>query len=203
MFTDKMPLHRCSSVKSVAHSLASPSVLLLSLLLLPLASGCAAVEKPTATFRGMDVADITPQGFTMNVDLDVHNPNSVALPLTDADYTLSLGGVNVVENSKIHPDARIPANGTGSVTIPIPVSFENLLAAGKGIRQGGGKVPWGIDAGLNFETGLPILGTQRVPLRHEGTLDVRELLTRNWGTILTSPAARELAQEVLGGMFKY
>ena len=180
-----------------------PSLMCLLISLLPLGFGCATVEKPTATFRGMDVADITPHGFTMNVDLDVHNPNAVSLPLTDAEYTLSLGGVNVVENSKIRPDARIPAHGTGPVTIPIPVSFENLLAAAKNIRQGGGKVQWGIDAGLNFETGLPILGVQHVPIRHEGTLDVRELLTRNGGTILTSPAARELAQEVLGGIFKY
>ena len=143
-----------------------PSLIGILMGLLPLAVGCTAVEKPTATFRGMDVADITPHGFTMNVDLDVHNPNSVSLPLTDADYTLSLGGVNVVENSIIRPDARIPAHGTGPVTIPIPVSFENLLTAAKHIRQGGGKLQWGIDAGLNFETGLPILGTQRVPIRH-------------------------------------
>lgn len=180
-----------------------PWLIVLSLSLLVLGGGCAAVEKPTATFRGMDVAEVTPRGFTMNVDLDVHNPNAVSLPLTGAEYTLSLGGVDVVENSKIRPEARIPAHGTGPVTIPIPVSFENLLAASKGIRQGGGKVQWGVDAGLNFETGLPILGTQRVPLRHEGTLDVRELLSKNWGTILTSPAARELAQQVLGGMFKF
>ena len=69
----------------------------LLLTLLAIGTGCTPVEKPTATFRGMDVADITPHGFTMNVDLDVHNPNSVSLPLTDAEYTLSLGGVNVVD----------------------------------------------------------------------------------------------------------
>ena len=179
-----------------------PSFACLLLGLLTLVGGCAGVERPTASFAAMDVADITPRGFTMNVDVDVHNPNAVALPLADADYSLSIGGANVIESTKVHPDARIPANGTGRVTIPVPVTFEHLLSASKGIRQGGGKVGYGFDAGLNFDTGLPIIGVQRVPIRHEGTLDVRELLTRNWGTILSSPAAKEVAQQVLGGMFK-
>jgi LEA14-like dessication related protein len=179
-----------------------PSLFALFLALLTLGGGCASVQKPTASFRSMDVTDVTPRGFTMSVDLDVHNPNAVALPLANADYSLSFAGASIVENAKVRPDARIPANGTGQVTIPIPVTFENLLSASKGIRQGGGKLSYGLDAGLNFDTGLPVIGVQRVPLRYEGTLDVRELLSRNWGTILTSPAAKELAQQVLGGMFK-
>jgi LEA14-like dessication related protein len=179
------------------------SIVILLLSPLSLIGGCAAVQKPTASVRGMDVSDVTARGFTMNVDVDVHNPNAVALPLTDAEYSLSIGGADIVENSRVRPAAKIPANGTGTLTIPVPVTFENLLAASKGIRQGGGKVSYGIDAGLNFDTGLPVVGVQRVPLRHQGTLDVRELLSRNWGTILNSPAARELAQQVLGGIFKF
>ena len=179
-------------------SLSTPLVILLGL-----AAGCTAPRKPTATFRGMDVTDVNARGFTMNVEVDVENPNAVALPLSNAEYTLSLGGVDVVENSRLRPNARIPANGRGAVTIPVPVTFENLLAASKGIRQGGGKVQYGIDAALNFDTGVPVIGVQRVPLRHQGTLDVRELLSRNWGTILNSPAAKELAQQVLGGMFRF
>ena len=180
-----------------------PTRFTILLSLLTLAGGCAAVQKPTAKFRGMEVGNVTARGFTMDLEVDVHNPNAVALPLDNAEYSLSLGGVDVVENTKVRPDARIPARGTGTVTIPVPVSFENLLAASRGIRQGGGKVQYGIDAGLNFDSGLPVLGVQRVPLRHQGTLDVRELLSRNWGTILNSPAAKELAQQVLGGLFKF
>jgi LEA14-like dessication related protein len=181
---------------------SSPVLALLSLLAIA-GGGCAAVQKPTASFRSMEVSDVTSRGFLMNVDVDVHNPNAAAIPLTNAEYSLTLGGVDIVENTRVRPEARIPANGTGTVTIPVPVTFENLLAAGKGIRQGGGKVRYGFDAGLNFDTGLPVLGVQRVPLRHEGTLDVRELLSRNWGTILNSPAAKELAQQVLGGLFRF
>jgi LEA14-like dessication related protein len=139
----------------------------------------------------------------MNVDVDVQNPNAVALPLSNVDYGLGLGGVKVIDKARAKPASSIPANGTGTVTIPVALTFENLLAAEEAIRKGGGAVEYALNAGLNFDTGLPVIGVQRVPIRHEGTLDVRELLSRNWGTILTSPAARELAQQVLGGTFRF
>lgn len=163
--------------------------------------GCSNVQRPTAAFRSMSIGDVTPKGFTMNVDVDVANPNAVALPLSNADYGLALGGVKVIESGKAKPSASIPANGTGTVTLPIPLTFENLLATEESIRKGGGSIKYTLDAGLSFDTGLPILGVQRVPFAYEGTLNVKELLKNNWRTILNSPAAKELAQKALGGLF--
>jgi LEA14-like dessication related protein len=173
------------------------------LCLLICAGGCAGVQRPTASFKTMSIGDVTARGFTMNVDVDIDNPNAVALPLANADYTLALGGVRVINGAKAKPAASIPARGRGTVTLPVPLTFENLLSAEEAIRKGGGDVTYGLDAGLDFDTGLPILGVQRVPLRHEGTLNVKELLSRNWGTIASSPAAKELAQKILGGLFKF
>ena len=180
-----------------------PSLYAVLLGLLTLAAGCTAPQKPTATFRGMEVADVTPRGFTMNVDLDVQNPNAFALPLERAEYTLSLAGATLVEQGKVEPRGRIPAQGTETVRLPIPVSFDRLLAVGPEIRKSGGKLPYGIDAELHFDSKIPVVGVQRVPIHYQGRLDVRELLSRNWGTILNSPAAKELAQQVLGGMFRF
>ena len=165
--------------------------------------GCGSIQKPTVAFQRMSIGDVTAQGFTMNVDVDIANPNAVAIPLTNADYSIALGGVQVVNAAKVKPSASIPANGHGTISIPIPLSFENLLSAEEAIRKGGGSVPYGLDAAFDFDTGLPVIGNQRVPLRHEGTLNVKELLSKNWGTILNSPAAKELAQKILGGMFKF
>jgi LEA14-like dessication related protein len=167
-----------------------------------LAGGCSSAQRPTAAFKAMSINDVSPRGFVMNVDVDVANPNPVALPLTNADYSVSLGGVKVIDGGKVKPDARIPANGHSTITIPVPLTFENLLSVEESIRKGNGSVPYGLDAALNFDTGLPVLGVQRVPFGHEGTLNVKELLQRNWSTILTSPAAKELAQKVLGGFLK-
>jgi LEA14-like dessication related protein len=175
----------------------------LSLALLLLAGGCGSIQRPTAAFKNMTLGEVTPSGFVMNVDVDVANPNAVAIPLTNADYSVSLGGIKVVDGGKVKPEARIPANGRSTITIPVPLTFENLLSAEESIRKGSGQVTYDLDAGLNFDTGLPVIGVQRVPLQHQGTLDVKSLLQKNWSTVLTSPAAKELAQKVLGGLFKF
>src|SRR5436190_1488160 len=164
---------------------------------------CSAVQRPTAAFRSANVSDVSAKGFTLNVDVDVANPNSFGLPLTNTDYSLAVGGSKLIDNAKIKPAANIPANGKGTVTIPVPLSFENLLSVSDAIRKGGGTVKYGLDAGLSFDTGMPVVGVQRVPFAYEGSLDVKELLKKNWSTILNSPAAKELAQKVLGGLFNF
>lgn len=174
--------------------------------LLVAAGGCSSlsVQRPTASFRSANVTDVSAKGFTLNVDVDVANPNSFAIPLTNTDYSLNLGGSKLIDNAKFKPAAaNIPASGKGTVTIPVPLSFENLLAVSSAISKGGGTVKYGLDAGLNFDTGMPVVGTQRVPFNYEGSLDVKELLKKNWSTILNSPAAKELAQKVLGGFLNF
>ena len=166
------------------------------------AGGCSSLQRPTASYKSMSISSVSASGFTMNLDVDLANPNSVSLPLTNADYSLSLGGTPVIKSAKVKPASSIPAGGSATITIPVPLTFENLLSAEEAIRKGGGTVDYGFDAGLDFDTGIPVLGVLRAPFRHDGTLNVRELLTRNWGTILSSPAAKELATKVLGGVFK-
>ena len=76
-------------------------------LLVVLAGGCGSVQKPTASFKTMSIGDVSPRGFTMNVDVDIANPNAVALPLANADYSLSLGGVRVVEAAKFKRETTL------------------------------------------------------------------------------------------------
>jgi LEA14-like dessication related protein len=170
--------------------------------LLALVGGCAnlSLRRPTASFRSMSVDDVTGRGFTMNVDVDVENPNSVALPLAGLDYSLDLEGIEVNQRGKVRGSSRIPASGSETITVPVPVTFANLLQAEEAIRRGGGDVSYRLDAGLSFDTGTPLLGDLRVPFEHRGTLSVQKILRQNWGAILSSPEARRLAQRVLGGL---
>src|SRR5689334_14528432 len=91
--------------------------------------GCSAmnIEKPIATITGMTVQDVNASGFTMNFGVDLKNSNKMALPLTAADYKLALSGMNVVEG-KAKPEGSIPAGGSKHVTLPVTLTYENLLA---------------------------------------------------------------------------
>jgi LEA14-like dessication related protein len=166
-----------------------------------LAGGCSNLQQPTASFRSMKLDNIDANGFTMNFDIELQNPNDVELPLSAADYRLNLGDVEILQG-KAKPDGMLPAKGSRNVTLPVSVTYENLLAAEKFIRQSGGNVPFRLDGGLNLGEGLPIVGNSlRVPLKYEGELRLAELLNDPM-LLLKSPAARELAQRALGYLTK-
>jgi LEA14-like dessication related protein len=166
-----------------------------------LSLACSAMQKPTASLSSADVRAITADGFTANFALDVHNPNSFQLPLTNADYALSLGGVQVTKDT-IKPGGSIPANGSTPVTIPVRLSFESLFKAEEAIRAAGGDVPFELDGALGFSggnafTNLAALGIPtKIPLKYSGTLPLRKVLS-DPTVLLNSPAARRLAGEGL------
>ena len=164
-------------------------------------AGCAAlnVQKPTAAVTGMSLAGVDAEGFILDFAVDVSNPNRFALPLASADYELGVGGVEVLEGAA-SPHRSIPANGTLGVTLPVTVAFDNLLRAESAIRDTGGNVPYDLAAELSFDTGNPLAGAVRVPVRHSGTLPLRRVLS-DPEALLRNPAAKKLAASLLGRYF--
>ena len=176
------------------------TLVVLPLLFISLA--CSAIKQPTASFKTMNVTNVTPQGFTMAFDLDVQNPNAVALPLSNSSYKIGMGGVNVLQG-KAKPTGSLPANGSLPVTLPVTMSFENLLAAEKAIVGGGGKVPYSFTGSLDVSTGgaggaaAALLGQSvSIPLKYEGTLDVKSLV-QNPQILMQNPAAKKLAVQLM------
>ena len=174
----------------------------LALLLISVFSvGCAALnlQKPTAAVTGMAVQNVNASGFTMNFDMDVKNPNAIELPIGGADYKLQLSGQQLLDG-KAKPQGSIPASGSKHVTLPVTLTFENLLAAEQGIVKSGGNVPYSLNGGLSFDTGSPLLGTLRVPVQYNGNLPLKEILN-NPQALLQNPAAQKLAKQLIGGLF--
>ena len=178
----------------------APARGLLPLLLIgAFAVGCssaAGLKQPSASVTGMALGEVDAHGFTMNFGLKVFNPNGVALPLLGADYKLGVGGVALL-GGKTKSGGSVPANGSSEVTLPVTVAFENLLAAERAIREGGGDVPYDLQGGLSFDTGNALLGSLRVPLRYKGTLPLKRILS-DPEALLSSEAARKLARDVWG-----
>ena len=176
-----------------------PSVL--PLCLLSLACAQATLQKPTARFESANVGEVTPQGFRVDFGVALNNPNSFSVPLTAADYKLSLGGQQVIDDTYKAKES-IPANGTARMTLPVTVSFEKLLAAEESIRRGNGDVPFTIGGNLAFGAGnnsIPLLGGSgvRVPFEYSGTIPLRSVLS-DPTVLLRSPAARQLAERLFG-----
>ena len=80
--------------------------------LIALCAGCGSVQTPVATYRSMSISDVSARGFTMNVDVDIANPNGVAIPLTTVDYSLALAGSKIIDRARVGTANRsIPAKG--------------------------------------------------------------------------------------------
>lgn len=185
-------LHRQHRISRIALLALCPLICLIT--------GCSTLglQTPTASVTAMSLQDIDAQGLTMNFEVDLKNPNAVALPLANADYALDLGGVKVLSGKAV-PQGSLPANGSTAITLPVRLTYDNLFAAEQAIAKGGGDVPYALDGGLSFSTGNALFGTVRAPLRYSGTLQLRPVLSdpKLW---LQSDAARKLAQKVLGGI---
>lgn len=161
------------------------------------AVGCSSLslKRPTAEFQSARVGEITPQGMTFNFDVRLTNPNSIAVPLAAADYSLALSDVMVVKDT-IKPASDIPANGDTMVTLPVSVTFDNLLKAQDAIRRSV-DVPFAFSGDLSFTTPQKLLSLPlRVPFEYRGTLPVRQVLS-DPAVLLNNPAARKLAGQAL------
>ena len=64
---------------------------------------------------------------SLNVNLDVNNPNSIAASMAKMDYVLSLNGKQVVSTT-LNQGINIPANSKGSVSIPITTDLFQLFS---------------------------------------------------------------------------
>ena len=106
---------------------------LFAVLLVATLPGCAALsrllgqvlEKPTLAFDHAAVKTVSLDGLTLDTVWRVDNPNGFGLDLSRLGYALAVDGHPVA-----HGDApggvKLPAQGTGKVTLPLSFKFHDL-----------------------------------------------------------------------------
>ena len=150
-----------------------PLALALSSILMLLA-GCASLDDlvrsrtPDADLVGVRLADLTAEGVTLDLDVDVTNPNEVPLPIGAFEYAVTSGGAKLAAGDATLADS-IPARGTGRVQVPVALRFDDVLAALRDVRPGA-VVPYDVAATITLDAG-PV-GPIAVPLRRRGELPV-------------------------------
>ncbi len=140
---------------SLSHS---RSALILALVLLVQLGGCATLKlqppqlavtgiKPAASSGGLSAA--------FEIQLNIVNPNGVALPIKGMSYQLALNGVQVLRGAS-GDIASIPAYGNANVSLPVTA---NLFAAPKLLLQladqTANAVDYELSATIDFQGWLP------------------------------------------------
>jgi LEA14-like dessication related protein len=176
-------------------------IMLVGTCVLCLASGAyGALQKPAVTYDSMSVVNIGAEGFTFNLNIQIHNPNSFSIPLGESTYALRIGDVPILQG-RARPTGVVPANGVLPLTLPISLTWPNVLGAEEVMRHNRGDIPYTLEGQLGFGVNAPQLflfnQPLRVPLRYSGVVPVRQWL-KDPSLLLRSPALARLAQIALG-----
>ncbi|HEX2735534.1 MAG TPA: LEA type 2 family protein [Polyangiaceae bacterium] len=87
-----------------------------------------APQKPTVTPVAARVAAVANTGLTLDVDLDVHNPNSFPLIAQRVEGAILLGNGTELGRGSATPPGSIPSKGSARITTRLQVPWSNLGA---------------------------------------------------------------------------
>ncbi|MBC7421605.1 MAG: LEA type 2 family protein [Bdellovibrio sp.] len=89
------------------------------------------LKDPEVNITSVDVANISAKDITLNLKLNIDNPNSVPLKLDKVSYALKFSGQDVTA-WVIDQAVEIPANGKGDVIVPLRFQYNmvnNLISS--------------------------------------------------------------------------
>lgn len=144
--------------------------LFLSLLLL---GGCVAdvvKERPTVEAVRPRIAGIDFSGIDLVFDADIRNPWKFAVNSPQFRYGMEVENATFSSGS-LTTSLDLPARGTGTVSIPVRVSYEDVWDLMDALR-GKNEIPYKLNGALL----IPALGqTWEIPLTYSGTFPVLKL----------------------------
>ena len=76
-----------------------------------LLAGCGVLGKPSANIVDAKLSDLSLEGVTVALKVDVKNPYPVAVPLTNVEYSLASKQESILTGSLTNPGS-IPARGS-------------------------------------------------------------------------------------------
>lgn len=133
-----------------------------------LLTGCGVLGKPSASIVDATLADLSLEGVTVALKVDVKNPYPVAVPLTNVEYSLASREESILTGALEKPGS-IPARGSKTLDVPLRVKFADVLAAVEGLKLGA-VVPYAVN--MNFNLDVPGGEKLSLPLKKEGELPI-------------------------------
>lgn len=143
-------------------------VLAMMFAVLSLVSGCGVLGKPSANIVDAKLADLSLEGVTVALKVDVKNPYPIAVPLTSVEYALTSKQESILTGALDNPGS-IPARGSKTLDVPLKVKFADVLSAVDGLKLGA-VVPYAVN--MNFNLDVPGGEKLSLPLKEEGELPI-------------------------------
>jgi LEA14-like dessication related protein len=140
-----------------------------------LGAGCAllskAVQKPSVAFERLSVRSISLDEASVDVHLNVQNPNVFDVPLKKYTFGFAVGESTVLTGEQL-VSVTIPARGSGPISIPLTIRFRDVMNAVNAVRTGD-VIPYAVNGTVTIDAG-PLAG-YTVPFSHSGSIPRPEL----------------------------
>ncbi|MCG8067373.1 MAG: LEA type 2 family protein, partial [Candidatus Thiodiazotropha taylori] len=127
--------------------------------------------QPTGEVKGVKLSGLDLRGIDLLFDVEVDNPNPVAISLDGLDYDLKLLNRSFLKGQQ-SMGMSLAADGKSQVKLPVRMEFERLLEHYSELSNRD-DVPYQLDLGLGID--VPLLGRVRLPMSYQGRLPVPKL----------------------------
>jgi len=103
--------------------------LLILLIVLSFLSGCTNVQNPEITIEKVSITDISLQKMTLRADIEIYNPNSLELDVSNLDIAISYKDGDTIEKmgSGTTNPIKIPGKTREKIAIPIIVNNYDVI----------------------------------------------------------------------------
>lgn len=162
----------------MTHPLIKPIKLGLLFLLPLLLFACDALNllsstaRPSAKVVSTTIDGLDLNGLNLNFGVEIQNPYSTNIPLTQLSYALATEGTPFLSGQLADKPESIAAMGSTVVQVPVRINFQKAMQMVSSI-QPGKSVPYQAD--LTISVDALGLGNVDIPLRQHGQIPIPDL----------------------------
>ncbi len=127
-----------------------------------------AIRRPGVRITGTELEALSFTGARLRFDVEIENPNPIAIELSGFDYELQIEEEPLVMG-EVDQRVRLAARGSSTVPFPVEVAFEELLQSVRELAERE-EADYRLAAGFSFD--LPVLGRIRVPVSTSGSVPI-------------------------------
>lgn len=126
------------------------------------------VSKPEVSVSDMNVTALSLQSIELTADIEIKNPNNLAVDLNSYKYNLDINDLSFISGDE-ESGMNIKAKESNIVKVPITLNYSELLETIRSLNNENDS-DYNFSADLAFE--LPILGLVNVPVQYSGKIPV-------------------------------
>ena len=126
------------------------------------------IKKPTVSVSDFRVTGLSLQDIELTFDLEVDNPNAVALKLASYDFDLQIENNSFVKGSQ-PLNTNIEAKGKSLVSVPVSFTYKELYETFTSIHS---KREAAYSFLANVAVEVPVLGLIETPIKKNGNFPV-------------------------------